>query len=158
MLPNLEVTSKAPWDNRKFHFHVVKPLLLKKVVAWYPPLSDPYVVFAQSAKHMTKALNGSYVLARRADRLARENHTTSKQIEVLKKVVATKNLLLDGEKKDLSKKRAEREKLSKAATERDQKLESALTELKKVKDAFAKVEKVWANEKAEMHARYEELE
>ncbi|GAA0153202.1 hypothetical protein LIER_11500 [Lithospermum erythrorhizon] len=73
-LPNLKVDNGAPWNARKFHFHPVKPLLSKKVVAQYTPLRDPYVAFAQSAKHMTEALNGSYVLERRADRLSRASH------------------------------------------------------------------------------------
>ncbi|GAA0185077.1 hypothetical protein LIER_32365 [Lithospermum erythrorhizon] len=71
--PNLEVTSEAPWNTRKFDFHAVKPLLSKKMVAGYTLLRNPYAAFSQSVKHMNEALNGSYVLARRADRLALEN-------------------------------------------------------------------------------------
>ncbi|GAA0186036.1 hypothetical protein LIER_33324 [Lithospermum erythrorhizon] len=53
-LPNLEVTSKAPWNTSRFHFHVVKPLLSKKVAARHAPFRDRYASFTQSAKHMNK--------------------------------------------------------------------------------------------------------
>ncbi|GAA0152423.1 hypothetical protein LIER_10907 [Lithospermum erythrorhizon] len=76
-LPNLEVNSEAPWNSRKFNFHTVKSLLSKK------------------------ALNGAYVLEKRSDHLAPVNYTASKQVEVLKKVVATKNSLLKGAKEEL---------------------------------------------------------
>ncbi|GAA0183386.1 hypothetical protein LIER_30805 [Lithospermum erythrorhizon] len=158
MLPNLEVTSKAPWNTRRFHFHTVKHVLSKKVAARYTPLRDNYAAFAQPIKHTSEALNGSYVLARRANRLARKNHTFSKQIEVLRKVIATKNLLLEGVKAELSTKRVECEMISKAVEERDQKLEAALAELKKMNDATVEAEKSWACEKAGMQAPYEELE
>ncbi|GAA0160777.1 hypothetical protein LIER_39100 [Lithospermum erythrorhizon] len=157
-LPNLKVDNRAAWNALKFHFHAVKPLLSKKVAKRYTPLRDPYAAFSQSAKHMTKALNGSYALARRAHRLARENHNASKQIEVMRKVIATKNLLLDGAKNYLTAEREGREELSKTAEECGQKLESVLVELKKVKDTAAEVEKVWADQKAKMQARYEDLE
>ncbi|GAA0174545.1 hypothetical protein LIER_27916 [Lithospermum erythrorhizon] len=70
-LLNLEVTREAPWNTRRFHLHAMKPFLNKKVTARYAPLKDPFVSFAQSAKHMNEALNGAYVLAKRADRLTR---------------------------------------------------------------------------------------
>ncbi|GAA0140976.1 hypothetical protein LIER_02224 [Lithospermum erythrorhizon] len=53
-IPNLEVTREAPWNTHRFHFHAVKPLLNKKVVARYSPLKDPYAVLAQSAKHINE--------------------------------------------------------------------------------------------------------
>ncbi|GAA0158498.1 hypothetical protein LIER_15506 [Lithospermum erythrorhizon] len=99
-LPNLEVTREAPWNTRRFHFHVVKPLLNKKVTARYAPLKEPFAVFPQSAKHMNEALNDAYVLARRSDYLNHENHSATKRIEVLRKVIATKNNLFDGAKED----------------------------------------------------------
>ncbi|GAA0165372.1 hypothetical protein LIER_39966 [Lithospermum erythrorhizon] len=55
-LANLEVTSEAPWNTHRFHFHAVKPLLLKKVAARLAPLKDPYAAFAQSSKHMNEDL------------------------------------------------------------------------------------------------------
>ncbi|GAA0157946.1 hypothetical protein LIER_15099 [Lithospermum erythrorhizon] len=148
-LNNLRVDEESPWNTRRFHFHAVKPLLSKKVAARYTPLRDPHAAFAQSVKHMNEALNDSYVLARRADSLACENHALSKQAEVLRKVISTKNKLLEGAKIDLSFERPEREKLSKATKERDQGSESALAKLKKMKDA----EKSWNNEKAKMKKR-----
>ncbi|GAA0154548.1 hypothetical protein LIER_12495 [Lithospermum erythrorhizon] len=54
--------------------------------------------------------------------------------------------------------RAKLEELSKITEERGQKLESTLLELKKMKDVAVEAEKVWANQKGEMQARYEELE
>ncbi|GAA0163345.1 hypothetical protein LIER_39580 [Lithospermum erythrorhizon] len=71
--PNLKVDDGAPWNARKFHFHALEPLLLNKVAARYTPLRDPYAAFAQSAKHMTEALNGSYVLVTQADSIAEEH-------------------------------------------------------------------------------------
>ncbi|GAA0169922.1 hypothetical protein LIER_24300 [Lithospermum erythrorhizon] len=76
----------------------------------------------------------------------------------MNEVIATKNQLFDGAKADLIAKWAECEKLPKAATERDQKLEAALAELKKVKAAAVEAEISWVTKKAEMQARYEDLE
>ncbi|GAA0153498.1 hypothetical protein LIER_11721 [Lithospermum erythrorhizon] len=115
-----------PWNTRRFHFHAVKPLLNKKVVARYAPLKDPFIAFAQSAKHMNETLNDTYVLAKLADRLTHENHNVTKKL------------------------RAECERLSKAAEKSDQKLEATLAEVKRVKDASIEAEKSWVAEKVNM--------
>ncbi|GAA0149111.1 hypothetical protein LIER_08374 [Lithospermum erythrorhizon] len=86
--------------------------------------------------------------------LARKNHTFSKQVEVFRKVIATKNKLLKGAKTDLIFKTTEHEKLTKAVDDHDQNLESAVVELSKMKEA----KKAWASEKVDMQARYDELE
>ncbi|GAA0159122.1 hypothetical protein LIER_15977 [Lithospermum erythrorhizon] len=55
-VPNLEVTSEAPWWAWKFHFHLARPLLSKEMAARYTLLVDPYASFAQSMKHITQAV------------------------------------------------------------------------------------------------------
>ncbi|GAA0142752.1 hypothetical protein LIER_03580 [Lithospermum erythrorhizon] len=81
-LPNLEVTREATWNTRRFHFHAAKTLLNKKVAARYAPLKDPFAVFAQTAKHINKALNGAYVLAKRTDRLTHEYRVLRKRLRL----------------------------------------------------------------------------
>ncbi|GAA0166952.1 hypothetical protein LIER_21995 [Lithospermum erythrorhizon] len=107
------------------------------MVARYMPLKDPLVAFPQSAKHMTEASNGTFILARRADRLAYANHTATQKIEVLKKVISTKNLLLAGVKGELYAKKTKCEGLCMTLDERNQKVDSVLEELRKEKDADA---------------------
>ncbi|GAA0184021.1 hypothetical protein LIER_31335 [Lithospermum erythrorhizon] len=165
-IPNLEVTREAPWNTRRFHFHTVKILLNKKVAARYSPLKDPYVIFAQSAKHINEVhapiLN---FCAQRYFRLVKakrsfthDNRTTEKKIEILKKVITTKNELFDGAKKDWIIEREERVKLSEAVEERDQKLAATLAEVNRLKEASAEAEKAWVADKTTMQAYYKELE
>ncbi|GAA0155586.1 hypothetical protein LIER_13282 [Lithospermum erythrorhizon] len=65
-IPNLEITDDAPWTSRKFHYHLAKPMLSKRMAAQYRPLQDPYAAMA---------VNGLHILARRCDHLARVNHS-----------------------------------------------------------------------------------
>ncbi|GAA0186792.1 hypothetical protein LIER_34080 [Lithospermum erythrorhizon] len=70
--PNFDVSGETLWNARKFHCHPVKQMLSKKMCAQYTPLKDPLAAFAQSAKHITEALIGAYVLAKLVDHLARK--------------------------------------------------------------------------------------
>ncbi|GAA0139653.1 hypothetical protein LIER_01154 [Lithospermum erythrorhizon] len=86
--PNLEVSGETSWTARKLHYHAIKPLLSKK------------------------AVNGTFVLASRAALLARESNNAHRQVDILKKRVATKNLLIKDKDKELSTKKLELEELS----------------------------------------------
>ncbi|GAA0146453.1 hypothetical protein LIER_06402 [Lithospermum erythrorhizon] len=81
--PNVEVNDDSPWGARKFHFHLARPFLSKKMAAWYIPLVDPYAAFAQAMKHMTQAINGSYILARRSDHLAVETNSLNNKLKAM---------------------------------------------------------------------------
>ncbi|GAA0157591.1 hypothetical protein LIER_14828 [Lithospermum erythrorhizon] len=142
--PNLEVTSEAPWKAHKFHYHAMKPLVSKK------------------------AMNGAHVLGRRADHLARANNQSFYQVDILKKKMADKNLLLKKEE-ELTSKGSELEGISKTVSELDTRIKDLLTELEREKAALveaqkswvvkkADLQKTWADKKTEMQARYEKLE
>ncbi|GAA0144584.1 hypothetical protein LIER_35962 [Lithospermum erythrorhizon] len=73
------------------------------------------------------------------------------QKATLEEVVATKNSLLDGEKGELSVQKTKIEGLSKTVEERDARIKDLLVELEKEKAATIA-------EKADMQARYEELQ
>ncbi|GAA0143824.1 hypothetical protein LIER_04418 [Lithospermum erythrorhizon] len=73
LVPNLKVTNESPWGARKFHFHLARPLFSKEMAAQYTPLVDPYAAFAHVMKHINQAVNGVFVLARRADHLVLDN-------------------------------------------------------------------------------------
>ncbi|GAA0164304.1 hypothetical protein LIER_19972 [Lithospermum erythrorhizon] len=92
-VPNLEVTSESPWGARKFHFHLAKPLLSKEMAAQYTPLVDPYAAFAQAMKHINQAVNGAFVLARRADHLLLDNSSLRYKVEGMKNAISFKNNL-----------------------------------------------------------------
>ncbi|GAA0170444.1 hypothetical protein LIER_40966 [Lithospermum erythrorhizon] len=53
-IPNLDVTDDSPWGARKLHFHLMKPLLSKELVAPYSDLVDPYAAYAQTAKYFNQ--------------------------------------------------------------------------------------------------------
>ncbi|GAA0157401.1 hypothetical protein LIER_14676 [Lithospermum erythrorhizon] len=74
-ITNMEVMGDSPWGSRKFHFHPTKPLQSKELAAPYSELVDPYAAFAQTAKHFNQAINGAFLLARRADHLAVDNNS-----------------------------------------------------------------------------------
>ncbi|GAA0175847.1 hypothetical protein LIER_28943 [Lithospermum erythrorhizon] len=102
-VPNLEVTSESPRGACKFHFHLAKPLLSKGVAAQYTPLVDPYATFTQAMKHINQAVNGAFVLVRRADHLALDNNSLRYKVEGMNKTISFKNNLnkeLDKECKD----------------------------------------------------------
>ncbi|GAA0186847.1 hypothetical protein LIER_34135 [Lithospermum erythrorhizon] len=82
----------------------------------------------------------------------------SKKVEVLKKVIATKNSLFEVAKGEFSAKKTKLEGLSKTMEDRNQKVESVLEELHKEKDKTAEAGKAWVAEKTKMQARYEKLE
>ncbi|GAA0150764.1 hypothetical protein LIER_09629 [Lithospermum erythrorhizon] len=84
-IPNLEITDDAPWTSRKFHYHLAKPMLSKKMAAWYRTLQNPYA-----------AVNGLHVWARRYDRLARVNHSLEYQIRCARKGLAHNRRMLVG--------------------------------------------------------------
>ncbi|GAA0170853.1 hypothetical protein LIER_41035 [Lithospermum erythrorhizon] len=154
--PNLEVRGETSWNARKFHNHAMKPLLSKKVATQCTSLKDSFAAFPQSAKHITESVNKAYVLARRADHLARVNNNVCHQVDILKKRMTTKNSLIEDGDEELSTKKLKVEELSKVVEERDRKVESMLKELDKEKATEAK--KAWAAEKQDMEARYEELQ
>ncbi|GAA0163450.1 hypothetical protein LIER_19312 [Lithospermum erythrorhizon] len=100
-IPNLEITDDAPWTSRKFHYHLVKPMLSKRMAAQYRPLQDPYAAMAQSLKHITQvnylpSSNGIHVLARRYDHLARVNHSLGYQIRCARKDLSHKRGMIKG--------------------------------------------------------------
>ncbi|GAA0169009.1 hypothetical protein LIER_23581 [Lithospermum erythrorhizon] len=74
-IPNLDVVDDSPWRARKFLFHLTKPLCSKEMAAPYADLVDPYATYAPIAKYFNQAINGAFVLARRADLLAVDNNS-----------------------------------------------------------------------------------
>ncbi|GAA0150870.1 hypothetical protein LIER_09714 [Lithospermum erythrorhizon] len=55
-IPNLKVSLDSPWNARKFHYHLNRPLFSNKMAAQYKPLIDPYAALAQSMKHVVQEL------------------------------------------------------------------------------------------------------
>ncbi|GAA0161414.1 hypothetical protein LIER_17738 [Lithospermum erythrorhizon] len=146
--PNLEITEDIPWEARKLHFHLARPLLSKKMAAQYTPLVDRYAAFAQAMKHMTQAINGSYVLARRVDHLAIDNNSLRYKGELAKvkeaapeadKACVTERATLQANKDVLQTEKivmqARYEELERAKTDESKKASEALDWAKKNAEA-----------------------
>ncbi|GAA0177889.1 hypothetical protein LIER_29761 [Lithospermum erythrorhizon] len=98
-VPNLKVMSDVRWGARKFHFHLARPLLSKEMVAQYTPLVDPPILSFYTS-YVSQAVNGSYILARRADHLALDNNSFHYKMEGMRNTISFKknlNLGLDKE-------------------------------------------------------------
>ncbi|GAA0177267.1 hypothetical protein LIER_29675 [Lithospermum erythrorhizon] len=95
-IPNLSVSLNSPWNARKFHYHLTRPLFSKKMAAQYKSLTDPYAALAQSMKHIVHAVNGTHILARWTDHLARVNSALEYQLRCQKKAFSHKNTFLKG--------------------------------------------------------------
>ncbi|GAA0186518.1 hypothetical protein LIER_33806 [Lithospermum erythrorhizon] len=73
------------------------------MAAQYTPLVHPYAAFAQVMKHINQAVNGAFVVAKRADHLELENNSLNYKMEGMKKAISFKNNLnkeLDMEYRD----------------------------------------------------------
>ncbi|GAA0168713.1 hypothetical protein LIER_23368 [Lithospermum erythrorhizon] len=149
-VPNLEITDDAPWSSHKFHYHLAKPMLSKRMAAQYRPLQDPYAAMAQSLKHITHAVNGTHVLARRCDHLAWVNHSLGYQIRCMKKDLSHKRGMIERLGKEQAMFKEELAMLSHISEERAKEVADLTREVSLENEAA----KGWAAEKAtlENHA------
>ncbi|GAA0157737.1 hypothetical protein LIER_43416 [Lithospermum erythrorhizon] len=164
-IPNLKVSLNSPWNARKFHYHLTRPLLSKKKAAQYKPLRDPYAALAQSMKHAIQAVNGTHILGRRADHLARVNSALECQLKYQKKAFSHKNILIKGLDNERTNLKTEFEAVTTTVEERVEKVDNLVLELAKEKEVAQDGAKSWDIERAKLIskrdallARYNELE